>query len=188
MAKTAREKLLGAAAEEFYAHGIHATGIDTITNRAGVAKKSMYNNFRSKQELVATYIEARHQQWLDLYARRVADTTDPKERCLAVFDAYLDHAGADYPEGFRGCGLQNVAGELPNDDPGRAIIRTHKREIEQMLEQEIARIPEAEGDAPHLAELLIFLLEGAVQLAGLEGTTTRLIHARALAADVIGAL
>ncbi|WP_434058812.1 TetR/AcrR family transcriptional regulator, partial [Escherichia coli] len=62
--RPARELLLSAAARLFYANGVAATGIDTITSEAGVAKKSLYNNFSSKAELVAAYLEARHEEWL----------------------------------------------------------------------------------------------------------------------------
>ena len=58
----ARELLLGAAARLFYHRGVAATGIDTITAEAGVAKKSLYNNFTSKADLVAAYLEARHEE------------------------------------------------------------------------------------------------------------------------------
>ncbi|MEX6113796.1 TetR/AcrR family transcriptional regulator [Providencia stuartii] len=51
----------------FYNEGIAATGIDTIAKKAGVAKKSLYNNFSSKAELVTTYIRLRHEEWLALY-------------------------------------------------------------------------------------------------------------------------
>lgn len=44
----ARQQLLEAAARRFYADGVAATGIDTITAEAGVAKMSLYNNFSSK--------------------------------------------------------------------------------------------------------------------------------------------
>ena len=47
----ARDRLLKAAAELFYNDGVGATGIDTITARAGVAKMSLYNNFASKADL-----------------------------------------------------------------------------------------------------------------------------------------
>ena len=51
----ARERLLRAAAELFYSDGVGATGIDSITARAGVAKMSLYNNFSSKADLVDAY-------------------------------------------------------------------------------------------------------------------------------------
>ena len=67
---SARERLLNAAQVLFYNDGIGATGIDAIVERAGVAKKSLYNNFASKADLVNQYIEARHAEWLALYEAR----------------------------------------------------------------------------------------------------------------------
>src|SRR3989442_6772730 len=102
-----------AAAELFYAHGMAATGIDAITERAGVARKSLDNNFASKDDLVLAYIRDRHQEWLMLYELRAINAQTARDRVLAVFDAYIDHAGAAYIHGFRGCGLLNAAAELP---------------------------------------------------------------------------
>jgi AcrR family transcriptional regulator len=73
---------------------VNGTGIDTIT-AAGVAKMSLYNNFASKDDLVLAYLEARHEEWLGLYRRRLADATDARQRVAAVFDAYIDHAELD---------------------------------------------------------------------------------------------
>src|SRR3954452_9341415 len=120
---SARERLLQAAAECFYALGGTATVIDTITGTAGVAKMSLYNNFASKDELVLAYVEARHQEWLHLYQARVDTTSDPQEGVLAVFDAYIDHAELGYEHGFRGCGLLNAAAELQVGSPGREAVR-----------------------------------------------------------------
>ena len=52
---SARERLLAAANELFYAEGVQTVGIDRIIERAGVAKASLYNLFGSKEELVAAY-------------------------------------------------------------------------------------------------------------------------------------
>ncbi|MGW4027421.1 TetR/AcrR family transcriptional regulator, partial [Streptomyces sp. NPDC005009] len=114
----AREKLLAAAARRFYADGVTATGIDTITAEAGVAKMSLYNNFSSKADLVRAYLDARHEEWLGLYRRRLEQARDGRGGVLAVFDAYADHAAHAYEHGFRGCGLLNAAAELPAGDEG----------------------------------------------------------------------
>ena len=108
-----RERLLAAAAVLFYEQGIAATGIDSITKRAGVAKQSLYNHFASKAELVAAYLQVRHQEWLDLYAKRLQAAATPQAGVLAVFAAYQDHAERAYEHGFRGCGLLNAAADLP---------------------------------------------------------------------------
>ncbi|MEW1921298.1 TetR/AcrR family transcriptional regulator [Pseudarthrobacter oxydans] len=184
--RPARALLLDAAARLFYAQGVAATGIDTITTEAGVAKKSLYNNFASKAELVAAYLEARHAEWLGLYSRRLEEARDPRERVLAVVDAYADHANAAYPNGFRGCGLLNAAAELPAGAPGRLAVRKHKEEVEALLSRHVAELlPAGDGRAAGLARQLAFLLEGAMARAGLEGNDACLKECRTIAARLL---
>jgi AcrR family transcriptional regulator len=185
----ARQRLLEAAARRFYADGLAGTGIDTITTEAGVAKMSLYNNFSSKADLVLAYLEARHEEWLALYRQRLEAARDPRERVLAVFDAYADHAALAYERGFRGCGLLNAAGELPAGDPGRAVVRRHKEEVEWLLASHLEDLlPGRPDQARATAEHLAFLLEGAMARAGLEGDGVRLRHARQIASGLMDTL
>lgn len=180
----ARQRLLDAAARLFYADGMTATGIDTITAEAGVAKMSLYNNFSSKDELVSAYLEARHVEWLELYRARAEHSRSGRDGVRAVFDAYLDHASAAYVHGFRGCGLLNAAAELPNGSPGREAVRRHKEQVEAILAGHLEELTDAE-EAKRTAEHLAFLLEGATSRAGLEGRADRLQHAKAIAETVM---
>lgn len=184
---SARQRLLEAAAGRFYAEGITATGIDAITAQAGVAKMSLYNNFASKAALVEAYLQDRHEEWLGLYRARLAGASTAQERVLAVFDAYLDHASVAYAHGFRGCGLLNAAAELPAGDPGRAVVRRHKEQVEELLVEHLSSLTDAAA-ARRLAEHFSFLLEGAMARAGLEGDPQRLVHARSIAADLLTGL
>lgn len=176
---SARDRLLAAAGRLFYANGIAATGIDAITTEAGVAKMSLYNNFESKDALVLAYLEARHEEWLELYRARRGDT--PEQCVLAVFDAYADHAGAAYEHGFRGCGLLNAAAELPAGSPARDAVRRHKEEVEAILRDNLEQL-----DRAHLTDQLVYLLEGAMARAGLEGDPARMGQARAIAVELLG--
>ncbi len=182
--RPARERLLAAAARRFYADGIAATGIDAVIADAGVAKMSLYNNFDSKDALVAEYIAARHQEWLELYADRSARATTPREGVLAVFDAYIDHASLAYEHGFRGCGLLNAAAELPTGHAGRAAVRGHKEQVEAIL---VGHLRGLVPDARALARHLSLLLEGGMMRAGLEGTPDVLSQARAIAETLLEA-
>jgi AcrR family transcriptional regulator len=187
--KRARVLLLDAAARLFYAKGVGATGIDAITAEAGVAKKSLYNNFASKADLVAAYLEARHEEWLGLYRARAEAAAGPRERVLAIFDAYVDHANFAYKHGFRGCGLLNAAAELPAGSPGRLAVRRHKEEVEALLARHLEELlPGQDERRAVLAAHLAFLLEGAMVRAGLEGGDSRLLQGRTIAARMLGEL
>ncbi|TLM82926.1 TetR/AcrR family transcriptional regulator [Pseudarthrobacter sp. NamE2] len=184
--RPARALLLDAAARLFYANGVAATGIDAITSEAGVAKKSLYNNFSSKAELVAAYLEARHEEWFGLYRTRLEEADNPCGKILAVFDAYTDHANLAYEHGFRGCGLLNAAAELPAGDAGRVAVRRHKEEVEELLATHARELlPGEEQRATELARHLSFLLEGAMARAGLEARDARLQDARNIAARML---
>lgn len=185
----AREALIQAASRRFYADGLAGTGIDAITSEAGVAKKSLYNNFASKAELVTAYLNARHEEWMGLYRARLDGAASAKERVLAVFDAYADHADLAYERGFRGCGLLNAAAELPAGDPGRAVVRRHKEEVEALLAEHVAQLlAHSPQQAAPLARHLAFLLEGSMVRAGLEGSDRCVKEARDIAAALIGGL
>ena len=185
---SARTRLLTAAAECFYDQGVNATGIDTIIATAGVAKMSLYNNFASKDELVLAYLQARHEEWLELYRARARQAKSPRERILAVFDAYVDHAEFAYQHGFRGCGLLNAAAELPAGAPGRDLVRRHKEEVESLLVGHLVEFGADPEQAASTGEQLAFLLEGAVARAGLEGDAARLQHARSIAGSLLDSL
>jgi len=185
----ARERLLKAAAELFYRDGVGATGIDTITAHAGVAKMSLYNNFSSKSDLVNAYLEARLEEWHVLYRDRLASAATPRERLLAVFDSYVDHAALAYGWGFRGCGLLNAAAELPVGDPGRATVAVQKEEVEQLFKQYLSEMaPDGGAAIDETAEHLSFVLEGAMARAGLDGHDGRLKVARKLAISIVDRL
>jgi len=185
----AREALIEAASRRFYADGLAGTGIDAITAEAGVAKKSLYNNFSSKAELVTAYLNTRHEEWMGLYRKRLESAAGPKERVLAVFDAYADHAGLAYERGFRGCGLLNAAAELPAGDSGREVVRRHKEEVEGLLSGHLGELlPDAPKQAAPLARHLAYLLEGSMVRAGLEGNDSCVKEARKIASGLIGNL
>jgi AcrR family transcriptional regulator len=124
---SARDRLLAAANELFYAEGIQTVGIDRIIERAGVAKASLYNHFRSKEELVAAYLASRHQLTTSRLAAAMARVDDPREKILAVFDAQAQQfAQAD----FNGCAFTAASTEAPRGglveaaaDEFRASIR-----------------------------------------------------------------
>lgn len=182
----ARDRLLKAAAELFYAEGVGATGIDAITAHAGVAKMSLYNNFTSKDDLVNAYIAARCEEWQDLYRQRLQHAETPRERVLAVFDSYVDHAARAYEWGFRGCGLLNAAAELPVGHPGRLTVAGQKEEAERLFREHLAGTQSTDGTSVNdIAEHLSFVLEGAMARAGLEGHDARLRAARRVAESIL---
>ncbi|ENX35078.1 hypothetical protein F889_01372 [Acinetobacter colistiniresistens] len=176
--KSAKQKIMDAASTLFYNDGISNTGINSITEKANVAKMSLYNNFATKSDLITCYIEARHQEWLDLYEKRKVQIQTPIDGILAVFDAYQDHAEFAYEKGFRGCGLLNAAAEFPAHSPERLAVKQHKDEIEAILAGHLQQLSITPQRVKELALLLSFILEGSIARAGLESASDKVFAAK----------
>ena len=175
------ERLLEAASELFYREGIRAVGVDTISERAGVSKRTLYNRFGGKDELVAEYLRRRDESWRK-YLQEVTDgVAEPREKLLAVFGAYAEWlVGAD----FRGCAFANATAELPDPDhPARVVARRHKDGVRERL---TALAREAGFDEPEtLAERLLLLLEGATATAAMRRSGEPLDVARSTALELM---
>ncbi|MFH7809247.1 TetR/AcrR family transcriptional regulator [Acinetobacter sp. BSP-153] len=183
--KTAKQKILDAAAILFYNDGITNTGINTITDKAKVAKMSLYNNFPTKSDLISSYIEARHQEWLELYAVRNRDAHTPVDKIIAVFEAYQDHAEFAYEKGFRGCGLLNAAAEFPAHSAERLAVKQHKDEIEKIISTQLALLIEEPERVQQIALMLSFLLEGSIARAGLESSSEKVLAATQMVKTIL---
>jgi AcrR family transcriptional regulator len=154
---SARERLLAASDELFYRDGVHSTGIDAVIERAGVAKGSLYYIFGGKDELVAAYLRGRHQVWRQRVEAAQADTDDPDERILAIFDALADYVSR--PE-FRGCPFNNAAAEAPAGQAQRLAINEYRDWLRQSFRQ--LAVDTGAVDSEALTDALIVLYDGAL--------------------------
>lgn len=175
----AGRRLLAAASALFYADGITAVGVAGIAEAAGVTKKTLYDCFGSKAELVAAYLTHRHATWWTYLQERLA--TAPSPRVLTLFDAYRDHPQLDLG---RGCAFQRAAAELGDDHPGTAVIREHKAAVRTEIARLVAE--DVPGDE-RLAEHVYLLLEGAAARRGTDRDGDALVRARDIAADLVRA-
>jgi AcrR family transcriptional regulator len=112
---TARQRLLDAATELFYAEGVHTVGIDRVIERAGVAKASLYNTFGSKDELVHAYLQGRHAAAVERIAKATEGLESPRDRLAAIFDAQGQLFSRP---GFRGCAFASASAE---EQPGGLV-------------------------------------------------------------------
>ncbi len=115
IAGTPRERILAAAYELFSRHGLRAVGIDTIVERSGVGKRTLYRHFPSKDDLVLEFLRVREERWTkDWLQREVEHRADgPDERLLAIFDVFHEWFQRDDLEG---CSFINVLLEVDDRD------------------------------------------------------------------------
>ncbi|WP_030850503.1 TetR/AcrR family transcriptional regulator [Streptomyces sp. NRRL F-4474] len=150
----ARNRLLDAAEELFYRHGIQAVGMDRIRTASGVPLKRLYRLYPAKESLVTAYLERRDRRWTASLRASVAGAAEPVP---AVFD-WLARWFCE--PGFRGCAFLNAYGELGAAAP--EVVRVHKAELHALLAELVPA-----GAPPALADQLLILVEGATTVAAL---------------------
>jgi AcrR family transcriptional regulator len=130
---SARERILAAAYELFSTHGTRAVGINAVIEQSGVAKRTLYRHFASKDDLVVEFLRLREQRWTKEWLQRevVLRADRPEERLLAIFDVFHEWFQRDDLEG---CSFINVLLEI--DDRGSAVRQAtvaHLAEIRTFL-------------------------------------------------------
>jgi AcrR family transcriptional regulator len=117
--RSARDRLLDAADELFYEEGIQTVGIDRIIEQAGVAKASLYDLFGSKEALVRSYLQRRHERRQERMLGRLALHEHPREKILGLFDVFAESAAN--PK-FSGCAFARAGAEARPDSSVKAAV------------------------------------------------------------------
>lgn len=174
------QRLLDAAERLFYERGVQAVGVDAVVSEAGVATKTLYAHFGSKDGLIEAYLRRRDRRWLT-WLRDAVDAAAPgPARVFAVFDALGQwFARPDY----NGCAFINIAGELAASPTARSIARDHKAALRALL----ADVAAGSGVTDHttLGDRLMLLVEGAIITAHVEHDSAAAQRARSAAAALL---
>jgi AcrR family transcriptional regulator len=180
----ARQRLLKTTAALLAADGVHATGVDTIAERTGVTKRTLYQHFPGKDALVAEALADRSAEWRERFAAAIsARADDPAGQLLAMFEVIGERAARS---NFRGCEFVNAAADLPDrGHPARPVVSRHKRGVFDLIVQRVAQLGVADPDG--LARQLKLLLEGMVATALVDPGPQPARDARDAAATLLAA-
>ncbi|GAA3163106.1 helix-turn-helix domain-containing protein [Nonomuraea salmonea] len=159
----ARERILSVSQQLFREQGINRTGMDQLCAAAQVSKRTAYQHFTGKDELVAEYLRRFDPSVLS----GVFDRTDltPRERLLAAFD--IPHH-SPVPVHRRRRRTQR-----PPQHPASQYARDYKKAVAARL-ADAAREAGA-ADPEQLGEQLALLIDGAA-------ARTRVLNANAFPA------
>lgn len=168
-----QDRILDTADRLFYGRGIRAVGVDTIAAEIGISKRTLYNYFPSKDELVVAYLARR------IRPRPISDMP-PAEQILADFDR-LERSFASGV--FRGCPFVNAVAELkePRHAANQLAI-DFKRRRRSWFRDLLARLEVADPEG--LATQLQLLVDGAIAAALVHGDP-KVAHAARDAARVL---
>ena len=146
-----QERILSTADRLFYSQGIRAIGVDTVAAEIGISKRTLYNYYPSKEELVVAYLTRR-------YVVPKPSEEPPMDQILAAFDR-MERWFAS--ENFRGCPFVNAVTEV--GDAANKIAGDFKEQRRLWFRELLTRLHAADADG--LATQLALLVEGAISAA-----------------------
>lgn len=171
-----QERILETADRLFYGQGIRAVGVDTVAAEIGISKRTLYNHFASKDELIVAYLTRR---------LRPAPPSDlpPVEQILGNFDR-LERTIATGV--FRGCPFVNAVAELK--EPAHAankIALAFKEQRRTWFRDLLVSL--GVEDPETLSMQLLLLIDGAIAAAIVRGDPKVATAARKAAAVLLKA-
>jgi AcrR family transcriptional regulator len=153
-----RDRILRTASTLFYQRGVRAVGVDLVVEEAGVAKTSLYRHFRTKDDLIAAFLQREDEDFWNGWSRVTElHKTDPAAELEAHLDWIAERVGRP---NYRGCPQLNVAAEFPDSGhPARIVASAHKQELRRRLRGIAERLRVKRPD--ELAGQLSLLINGA---------------------------
>lgn len=157
-----KEHLIEVAERLFSHEGFHATTLDRVIVEAGIARMTLYNHFRSKDDLILAVIQRYHQSYYSMLVAAVETAVAMgQSRILSIFNA---HEAWMKGKGDHGCLLMRAVGEYTVNSVHIAKVAIAAKLSSLAF---IRAQLQADGvpEQGHLAEQIFMLMEGATALA-----------------------
>jgi len=157
-----RKRIVDAATKLFYAEGISRVSVDAVAEKAGLTKRTLYYHFKSKDDLIAAYLDGRDQPnvrqmggWFEAAQGNVESKVEAIFTNLARV--------ARHPK-WKGCGFLRTAAELASM-PGHPAVKAgsrHKKNFEAWLAGALS--DHGVNEPQILAREIVLLMDGAFSI------------------------
>lgn len=157
-----RQQLIDIALQLFYEKGIHSVGINEILTVSGIAKKTLYNHFTSKEDLVLAALKQRNDNfiaWLEMNLKGANTDIEVVNKLFNGLSAWFTNTAVELGN-FRGCFFINTSAEF--SDPSSRVSQyclDHKQQIRQLISQHLST------SNTELLDTICTLKEGAITMA-----------------------
>ena len=180
-----KDRIIETASYLFYKNGYNSTGINEIISESGIAKATLYNHFKSKQDICIAYLQFKNSILIKDIKAFTASKQEGTDRIVAIFD-FLELFFKD--KDFNGCWCIKTIAEIPNQNIKiRNEIQSQKNNLIEFIENlilENLKITE-EKHASSLAKKLYLLYEIAVSESHLHQRNWPIIEAKKMCLHII---
>jgi AcrR family transcriptional regulator len=108
-----KQTIIETASFLFYKNGYNSTGINEIISESGIAKATLYNHFKSKEDICLAYLQFKNTTFLADIEAYTTSQEKGKAQLLAIFD-FLQLFFQD--KDFNGCWCIKTVSEIPKDN------------------------------------------------------------------------
>ena len=181
-----KNRIIETASFLFYKNGYNSTGINEIISEAGIAKATLYNHFKSKEEICLAYLQFKNATFLQELEKFVTSKENGKPQILGIFD-FLGLFFQD--KDFNGCWCIKTVSEIPKDNVIiRNEIQTHKNNFIDLITDLVTKNLETKEEAQtkSLARQIYLLYESAVGESHLHQADCPIVETKNLCARIIG--
>ncbi len=183
-----KRSIVESALNLFYKKGIHAVGINEIITVAGVAKKTLYNHFKSKDELILATLKYRDQLFMDWLTQQLNKAELGKDALLALFEA-LDDWFNGRVQGlgeFKGCYFINTSAEYGHFNRQiYSACKEHKDKIKALVQVHVDSFEENAQKNALLVDTICLLKEGAITTALVQRNLASAQNANAIVENIL---
>ena len=164
-----RQQLIDTALDLFYKNGIHSIGINEILKISGIAKKTLYNHFESKEELILAALEQRHNNfvtWLEGKLKESHSNKDLINRLFLALESWFLNSEPMLGD-FHGCFFINSSAEFSHSNHHITLFcRRHKHQVRQVIARSMT------NSSPLLLDAICIMKEGAITSAYVTNDTS----------------
>jgi AcrR family transcriptional regulator len=183
-----RDELINTALQLFYQHGVHAVGINEVLAESGIAKKTLYNYFTSKDALILACVVERDRRFLEWFKSRCKDSNSVPtfiEKVFTALDDWINDRTIELDH-FGGCFFINVAAEYSDEqDPIFQQCMQHKLNIKDFFYQQLNLLTTNSKQIDLMLDSLIFLKEGVINCAFVMRDKQAAIKAKNIAINLL---
>ncbi len=177
IAENSREAIINASLLLFYRDGISTTTVPRIAREAGLPEREFYQDFASKDDVVAAFLHRRHEIWFAWFKAEVEFRLAGEGHGLEVIADVLQIWFED--PSFRGCAFINTFAEAASvTAEALSISREAKEELKHYLADVARRLNLKEPQTAAAAAVMV--IEGAIVRAQMTGNPTEVYNARLL--------
>jgi AcrR family transcriptional regulator len=173
------DKIMDTADRLFYEQGFNLTGINQIIEEAGISKPSLYNHFRSKNDLLLAYLDQLYIKWfagLDSFSENIET---PFDKIIALFDYRITR---QITSQYKGCAWNKIVNEIaPQESEVFERVAKFKGDLRNRIVDLVIQLNRTNDkllNDEELAQVIFSELESGVLLAHITKSHNSLENAK----------